>query len=314
MITKATKQNALVGLFAFFGILILIGILSKFHNLPTQYSQFGAYQVKIYFSNIPGIETDSIVFFKGFTIGRVIKVEPPRLREKPNGSKHYQVAVNLAIGDQFQIPQHAICKLFKRGLGSSYLEFTVDPSATITENIIKEGDELEGAISTGSEFITEATQAKLDNMIVAIDQLTHALQNQLTPITPEEVDNAPKTKPIHANATTAIMRMDIALKNLNLFFGDKEMQQHFKSTMANLSQTSTKLPTVIDQIDTTAKTIDIVFADITSGGGTSSKLIHDASLYESLSGASEKLPPLIDDLKIVLEGIRKKGLLKYKGD
>jgi ABC-type transporter Mla subunit MlaD len=314
MTIKASKQNALVGLFAFFGILILIGILSKFHNLPTQYSQLGAYQVKIYFSKIPGIETNSIVYFKGFTVGRVIKVDSPHLREMPTGIKQYQIAVNIAIRDEFQIPANAVCKLYKRGLGTSYLEFTIDPSTPVTENIIKEGDLLEGVASTGSEFISEATQVKLDNIIDAIEKLTYALQYQFNPVTPDQVDSASKAHPINPNTTTAIMRMDIALKNFNTFFGDSEMQQNAKSTLANLSQATAKLPMLIDQLDTTANNIELVFADISSGGGTTSKLIHDATLYESLTTASQKLTPLIDEFKIVLEGIRKKGILKYKGD
>ena len=94
--------------------------------------------------------------------------------------------------------------------------------------------DLAGIVSEASEFISESTQRRLDELIGSLTHLSDQLQGQLAPLTPAQVDQAEPNQ-VLPNITTAVMRLDQALKNVNIIIGDRENQQNIKQGLAGFS-------------------------------------------------------------------------------
>ena len=243
------RNNIMVAIFVLGGLAGVAWMLVLFRDLPTQFSRYGALEVAIRFPSAPGVQKNTSVSFRGFTVGRVVEVAPPTLMAPLEGSgvESYQVLVTVAIDDEYPIPNTIVPKVFQRGLGSSFLELTL-PEGAETTAMLADGDELQGAVSTGSEFISEETQQKLDTLIVSMTRLSEGIQGQLFSVPPEAVDGASPEAPVAPNLTTAIMRMDQALKHVNTLIGDDQMQQDVKEGLSQFAEFSREIRGVVSQM------------------------------------------------------------------
>jgi phospholipid/cholesterol/gamma-HCH transport system substrate-binding protein len=229
------RRNIMVGIFVAVGLAGLVWMIIRFGDLPAVLSRYDAKEVTLLFREAPGIQENSAVLFRGYPVGRVIAVRPPMMLadvEHPDKS-YYQVAVVAAVGREFELPANVTPKVYRRGLGGSFLAFEVSDEQASRE-LLAEGAKLKGVVSEASEFISEGTQHKLDDLIGSLTQLSRDLQGQLTPLPPEVVDRS-EANTVRPNVTTAVMRMDKALQNLNVIIGDVENQRNLKEGLANFS-------------------------------------------------------------------------------
>ena len=270
------KRNLLVALFVIAGLFGLGWLIFRFGDLPAALSRVDAHEITLYFPQAPGIQKNSAVLFRGFPIGLVIAVYPPAPLPDLDNPQHscYQVPVVVAVSREYQVPDNVTPKVFRRGLGGSYLEFVLDDTLPPSEKMLADGDRLKGFVSEGSEFISETTQKKLDNLIASLISLSVTLQGQLDPLPPEIVDADPNH--IRPNLTTAVMRLDQALKNANVVIGDLENQRNLKQGLAQFTALAAEMRqavrdtqnftaealTLIKQTSQTIGNIDIVATEI----------------------------------------------------
>jgi len=231
---KETRRNIMVGLFVILGLAVLGWLVIKFGDLPTLVHRVDAHHITIYFPEAPGVQENTNVLFCGYPVGHVTSVKPPELLADLNNPEqsYYQVTVVVSIGKQHRIPKNTRAKIFRRGLGTSFLQFVLDgpPSS----ELLSDGDQLQGIVSEAGEFISESTQRRLDELIGSLTHLSDQLQGQLAPLTPAQVDQAEPNQ-VSPNITTAVMRLDQALKNVNIIIGDRENQQNIKQGLAGFS-------------------------------------------------------------------------------
>ena len=270
-----TKRNLLVAVFVILGFTCLGWLVFQFGDLPMLVHKMDAHQITIFFDQAPGIQQNTEVEFLGYPVGRVVSINPPRLLPDIDNPavNTYQVAVVVSIATRHQIPKNAKPKIYHRGLGSSYVAF--DLEGPPVEHTYVDNDSVKGSVSTASEFISENTQRQLDELIGSLSRLSDQIQMQLIPLPPEIVDQADPTE-VRANVTTAVMRLDTALKNLNVIIGDPANQQNVKQGLADftllvtemrrgaqqIEAFSTEAIQLIDQTSVTVKNLDVVSQEV----------------------------------------------------
>ncbi|KPK76685.1 MAG: hypothetical protein AMJ79_05790 [Phycisphaerae bacterium SM23_30] len=230
-----TRRNLLVAAFVLLGLTGLGWLVIKFGDLPSLVHRVDAHEITIMFPEAPAIQENTEVLFLGYPVGRVVSIEPPRLLQDLDNPilQYYQVAVVVSVHTEYEIPNNAVPKIYRRGLGSSFLEF--DLAGPVSAKPFADGDKIKGVVSTASEFVSENTQRQLDELIASLTGLSDQLKFQLTPLPPEQVDQAEPQK-VQANITTAVMRLDTALKNFNVIIGDVENQQNVKKGLAEFTE------------------------------------------------------------------------------
>ena len=242
------RRNLIVAIFVIAGLVVLGWMVFKFGDLPTIISRYDAREITIYFSEAMGIQENTAVLFRGYRVGKVIQVHPPALLEDLENSekKSYQVEMVIAISKDYYIPANVTPKVYRRGLGGSFVELSLEesPSAQMLQN----GDKLKGMISEASEFISEKTQRKLDQLISSLTILSDQFKGQLTPLPPDKVDSDESDK-VHPNITTAVMRLDRSLKYLNVFLGDVENQQNFKKGLVSFADLSDEIRDIAMKVE-----------------------------------------------------------------
>ena len=241
------RRNIIVAVFVILGLIILGWLVFKFGDLPTFVSRYDAREIEIYFAEAPGIQDNTPVLFRGYRVGKVIQVNPPALLKDLDNpeKKYYQVAVTVACSKDYHIPANIIPKIYRRGLGGNFVELALDGPAAA--EMIKNADKFKGVVSEASEFVSESTQHKLDSLITSLTDLSSQIKGQLTPLPPHVVDQSDPNK-VHANVTTAVMRLDESLKYLNVIFGDVEVQRNVKKGLADFAVLSNDIRDTVARI------------------------------------------------------------------
>jgi len=248
------RRNLLVALFVSLGLVFLGWLVLKFGDLPTILHKVNSYEITIYFPKAFGIQENTEIYFCGYPVGHITAVEPPQLLDdlKQKQRKYYQVIVQAAIDTKYDIPKNVIPKIYQRGLGSAYIQFVLEgpPSTELLREIT---DPIQGEIAGGGEFISESTEQRLDDLADSLTQLSRQLQTQLLPRTPGEVDHGDPNHPVQPNISTAVARLDSALKHLNIIIGDPENQQNIKKGLRDFAALSGKGLQTLEDVQTFPK-------------------------------------------------------------
>lgn len=334
------KKNILVGLFVLVGILCVGWMLIIFRDLPTQLTRYQGWEVTIHFPSASGIGKDTPVYFRGYPIGRVVEIKPPALLPQADDptKKTYRVPVIVSLDDEYSIPRKAQAKLYLRGLGGSYLEFSYWEDGAVQEYLVK-GDVIQGEISQTSEFIPEATQKKLETLFTSLTELSEQAKDFFgpAPASTEAGDsNVAGEAPPNLRVITG--RLDEALMNVNSIIGDIENKKNIKAALADfvsmtnqvqdaavaIEKTAQDLQETVpalgekaqeaaDQLATTLKHLDYLFGKINDGKGTAGRLVNDPRLYESLADTTETLKLAVQEFRQLIAELNKHGVIGFKG-
>ena len=171
--TQQRRRNIVVGGFVLLALAAFVWMLVKFRNLPLFAAQFRSFMVFVQFPDAPGVNKDTPVLYCGYQVGRVAAVDPPTLVADELGRPYHSVRVTIAIENRYagEIPDHADIRIVKRGLGSSYIEITVNPEKP-AEGYLAMGLTKYGEVSTASEFFPPTVQNKLENLVDSIALLS----------------------------------------------------------------------------------------------------------------------------------------------
>jgi len=250
---KEQQRSILVGLFVLAALAALGWMIFKFRDLPVFMTRYDTNKIHIYFTDAPEVQKDTTVSFCGYSVGQVIDVAPPQpLSDVEDPQRiYYQIVVTAAVPTDQPIPQNVVPMVYQRGLGGCFIELTLAGPASAT--LLSDGAKIRGYVSEASEFISEKTQRQLDELIVSLTRLSDTMKTQLESLPPQQVDRA-DSNDVQANITTVVMRMDEALRNLNIYLDDPHNQRHFKQGLADFAMLSSEMLQVVrDANDMVAK-------------------------------------------------------------
>ncbi len=275
----------MVAIFVLLGMAVLGWLVFKFGDLPAMIHRVDAEEIDVYFPEAPGIQENIDVLFCGYQVGKVVSVQPPKLLPNIQNElqQSYQVVVRIAIGTDYQIPNNVLPKIYRRGLGSSYMQLVIDP-ANPGDDVLTEGDRLQGVVSEASEFISEPTQQRLDNLVDSLTVLSDQLKEQLEPLPPEVVDVSDPNK-IRANVTTTVMRMDEMFKNLNVLVGDPTTQKNFKKALTDFSALSSESYAAVKEIRVFTEEAEKLLTKVSNTVGDTGKFLNQAQENLEKTGA-----------------------------
>jgi phospholipid/cholesterol/gamma-HCH transport system substrate-binding protein len=295
--TAEKKRNIIVGIFVLIALGAFVWLIFMFGKLPTAITGLGSFRVFVQFPSAPGVQRDTPVRFCGYQIGRVADVMAPEVRTDLNTKLAYhQVLVVLNIDIKYaNIPSNVQIRIMTRGLGSSYIELTVDPTLPLTPRdpsrpetkFLVDQMLLQGSISTASDFLPPETQKKLEDLA--------------------------------NNLNTLISHADAIL-------GDPQNKENIKTSLANLSDASGRVKGTLKELDRflaawmdvsedlsgTIKELKVILEKIDTGQGTAAKFINDGRLYEELLENTQQMEVILQQLKVFIEKSNKEGSIPIK--
>ena len=326
--TIQRKRNTIVGIFVVVAICALIWIIFKTQDLPIAVSKISSFEVLVQFPTAPGVEKDTPVRFCGYQIGRVTKVMPPEIRQDLNThQKYHQTLVVLSIDKRYtNIPSNVEVKLMMRGLGSSYIELTVDPNKLPapprdpnrpeTRFLVRDML-LQGSTGQASEFFPPDMQKKLDEWGTNLNKL---IKN--TDAIIGDPNNKAKINKTIDNVYETSKQVTQMLQDVN------ETMQKFRDTMEKFGKladagTSTfknvdvnLVPTVAgltEGLSEATSQLRLILEKINSGQGSAGRLLNDGQFYENLLENTQQVQMLLEELKALVIEAREKGIpLKLK--
>ncbi|UCC23527.1 MAG: MCE family protein [Planctomycetota bacterium] len=291
--TTQRTRNIIVGIFVVAAVCALVWLIFIFGDLPVFVSGWRSFEVRVQFPTAPGVQEDTPVRFCGYEIGSVTRVMAPEIREDlKTGLKYHQTLVVMGINRKYvNIPSNVEVKLMTRGLGSSYIELSVDPAAPLVPRdpnryetrFLRDKMLLQGTTGTTSEFFPEESQKKLEALSIKLDAL---------------------------------------LVNVNDIIGDVENKENIKKTLANLSDASDRASDALEEFQEffaaavgtseelakTASELRLILGKINSGEGSAGMLLNDGRLYENLLENSQQMQVLLEELREFAAKSRDKGL------
>ena len=294
------KRNFIVGIFVLVALTALVWLIFKFGQMPVIVSRLGSYEVIVQFASAPGVQQNTPVKFCGYQIGRVTGIAAPeRIRDLSNDLVYYQVRAFIRIDDHYNtIPSNADIKLMKRGLGSSYIEIVVDPTRELVSvdpnrpetKYLVDGMVVQGSEGATSEFLPEATQKKVEDLLDGVTRLVANVNDIIG-----DQQNKNNVKDSLANLRAATEQAERTLKQVEEFSraGAKTADQATES-LAQLTGSITELQLVLHKMN--------------EGEGTAGRFINDATLYESLVESSKELDSLIVELRLFVAKAKEDGV------
>ncbi|MCE5340360.1 MAG: MlaD family protein [Planctomycetaceae bacterium] len=286
------KRNMVVGAFVIVGLCVFVYMVFLFGELPVVTAKYTSYSVRVLFPNAPGVEESTPVQYCGYPIGKVTHVSPPARYRNPDGEYIYQVAVEMSIANDYNnIPSNVRVKLYRRGMGSSYIDIsnvqaTQEEMERLEPKYLKHDMVLQGEAG-GSELIPEDLQNKLKTLFVKVSVLVDNVNDIVG-----DPNNKANLKNTLANLSKATEESITTLQSVRQF-----------STTAN-----DKVIVVSDQLGETLIEIQRLMNKINSGQGTVGKLVNDDKLYYNLVESSEELKLALEKMKKVMDKTSEKGI------
>jgi phospholipid/cholesterol/gamma-HCH transport system substrate-binding protein len=306
--TLQKRRNMIVGGFVIIAFVAFIYLIYKFQELPVIVGRIRSFELLVNFPNAPGAQENTPVKYCGRQIGRVTNVSPPFLYEDKQGRRYHHVRVTISIEKKYvdSIPSNVDIKLMKRGLGSSFIDFRLDPDKDLepldpadSKTIyLMDGMVLDGSASSMSEFLPPEFQEEIKTLVGSINTLANNVNKIIG-----DRENQANFKQTLANITTLTERATaMAEQGREMLKSVKELSD----TGAEAVQNTT------EQLDGTLTELREILSKVNSGDGTAAKLLNDGRLYENLLDTVEELKMSSEQLKIFTTDINDKGRIPIK--
>ena len=285
--TTQRRRNIIVGVFVIVAVCAFFWLIFKFGDLPVFVSEWKSFEVRVQFPTAPGVQENTSVRFCGYEIGRVTKVEPPKvLKDLNTGRFYHQTVVVLNIERKYDdIPANVDVKLMTRGLGSSYIELKLkhfDVMEPTGESLVA-GSLLQGSTGMTSEFFPEESQEKLAKLVDGLSTLINNANDILG-----DPNNKENFKMILANLSEATNHAEQTVKEFQEFVAAGT------TTSEELTKAVTELRIILDKVN--------------SGQGSLARLVNDGRFYENLLENTQQLQVLLEDLTSFIAEVNEKGL------
>jgi phospholipid/cholesterol/gamma-HCH transport system substrate-binding protein len=318
--TAQRKRDIIVGIFVVVGIGALVWLIIKFGDLPTVVSKIGSFDVIVQFPTAPGIQEDTPVNFCGYQIGRVTQVMAPDvMRDLNTGLEYHQTKIVLSINKKHRnIPSNVEVKLMRRGLGSSYIELTVDPTTLPAPPLdpnrpdetrfLIHGMVLQGSTGLTSEFFPKESQEKLNRLVDGFSQLVESA-NEIV----GDVNNQENLRAALANLPETTRQAEATLREFQELA--TVATETLKSADAQVETLVVAMVGTSEELSKTMSGLRVVLEKANSGEGTVGRLLNDGKMYEKLVENAQQMRKLMEEIESLVKEIeafvakaRKKGV------
>lgn len=309
---KSDRTEFYVGLFVFFGLVLLGSLILTFGGIGKLFRK--TYQINVSFENVQTLSDGAPVVRGGLNIGYVAS--------EPSLLGFNQVQVPLAIYEEFRIPAGATFKIETAGLmGDTFVAILPPESPVDGAGEIGPGDTLSGSTSTGFGELSDETTAVLRKIQRGLDDLNGVLAKIDDDIlTSENIENI-QTTAASLNSTAIKIQEryinDVNAENIN------ETLTSLKGTVQMLSEIVESLPPLIRETTDTVKSVGPSVERFTEEATETARSFQTlANSVEALANdvreSEGALPMLLHDsdvrenLRALIYNLRVKGLLFYR--
>ncbi len=249
------------------------------------------------YDNVEGLTPSTPVTINGYAVGKVLDIY---FKDQSSG----RLVVKMDIDTKFKFSKNSKAELFQNGFigGKAIAIIPAFDNAPDAET----EDYLEGSTKAGiTELVNERLtplQEKIEKVMTETDTLLVGFNNVFDERTQENL----KTSIASLNAT--LSTFNTASKTLsNLLETNKSKLDNtltnVEKASGNLSQISDELAQAnitktIKELQATLKKFDGIIASVENGDGSIGKLLKDEKLYNNLTGASQQLEELLQDMKL----------------
>ncbi|MEM8954790.1 MAG: MlaD family protein [Verrucomicrobiota bacterium] len=298
------RTELLVGLFVFFGLLILAALIIQFGRFEHQFK--ARYPLTVTFPDATGINVNDGVRLGGAKVGRVS--EKPVLRDDAQG-----VEVFLEIFDEFQIPEGSEFTIRTSGfMGDSYIAVITPEELSgefIEPGIVIEGKrgsmqqltDTAGEISVKANDLIDDVQETVQEVKTAVESLKRSFDKLDEKILGDEnTDNIEETlanfKETSANLKTATAKIEPLLEKAKDAAGNAS--ETFEKTSVLVDDISPKVEEAVAELKEALANVNDLVTKVEQGDGLATALVKDSQLR--------------DDLSAFAANVRKHGILRYK--
>lgn len=248
------------------------------------------------YDHIGGLTTGTAISINGFSVGKITNI---RFLDKTGN-----LLVTFTVNSDFKFTKNSIAELYDTGIiGGKGVQ--IIPVFDNSEEA-KPGDTLKTNIKLGiTELLTNQItplQEKLGTMLANADTLLINVNTLL------DKDTKSNIKSSIESLNTIFYNLRKASASVDGLIADN--RQKLDSTLgsvenltANLSKVSDTLATVnlgemMEDLQVTINNAKSILSKIDRGEGSIGKLLKDEKLYDDLTGASEQLELLLEDLRL----------------
>lgn len=308
---EETRRNTLVGIFVLMGLLALGALIVLFGRGPTWLVRGDTYPLHVIFPQVTGIRAGTLVTIKGITVGRV---EDVRLLVEPDQAvgESVRVDVRLAVENRYRLPEGTTARTSEPVLGQGRPPIELEPGPE-SGSLLKAGAEIDGKIIAAIETIFPAdvvgsfkvTSRQIGDAAEALTPVLQELRRMLEQRSPAEVD----VGGLQGNLSSAMARLDGALKHFNDVLGDVEVKSQVRETVANVREMSERGKTVMEDLEAAAGETREVVADARKFVEKADGVLVNVDgrvtkLAEATTGTLDRADQLLDNMNAISGQIR----------
>jgi len=249
------------------------------------------------YNNVEGLTPSTPVTINGYAVGKVLDIY---FEDESSGI----LIVEMDIDTRFKFSKNSKAELFQNGFigGKAVQIIPAYDDAGDAEN----GDYLQSQVKEGMmELVNERLtplQEKIERVMSHTDTLLIGFNNTFDAKAQADLKNSiaslnATVNSFNATANSLNSLIDINKSKLN------NTISNFEKTSGNLSTMTDKMAQVdiaktVQDLQATIKKFDDVIASVENGEGSIGKLLKDDQLYKNLSGASNQMEELLQDMKL----------------
>ena len=232
------------------------------------------------YQNVTGIKYGTPVAFEGYQVGQVESINPIR----SEGRTSYRLT--LSIEKDWPIPADSIAKILASGLLAAV---TIDIAEGSSDVVIEPGSEIKGKeaaniFATVSDVATDLRDLSQTSIKPLLDNLNKQVMDvsaELTDITKNTVKPMLENFSTQMEKSNMVNKVDLLISNLNRTSEDLQKvfnvqnQENLTTFLNNMSNASTGLNQLVENIDDTRKSMDLLLSNIDNVIGDVNYMLED---------------------------------------
>lgn len=230
---RESRQTFWVGLFVLVGLAAFGVLIVLFGQTGFLMGRADAYVINIRFQSATGIRPGTIVTAGGIPVGRVANVNFVDSADFNQG-----VNVQIAFDAGHRLHENSTATTTEPGLGEGRPPIVIHPGPA-DGPVLASGASIGGEISSAVESLVpkaivsnfDKTATRIAEAAAALTPVLEDLHEVMRPRGAAEVD-LPGGPP--GNLSSAVARLDSALKHFNDVLGDPEIKSRMKASIDNL--------------------------------------------------------------------------------
>jgi len=287
---RGRRREVWVGLFVAAG---LAGILIVLATMTDAALFRGRYIVTTVVPDAGGIRSGDPVQMRGVNIGRVVGFEIER----------ETVAVRLEIDGEYQIPKDSVVELKASGLLGGLVADVIPGESG---EVARWGDTLEGRSGIGLFDKIDTLAGEADDVAVRLQTL---LSDEMVGDLQGGAGEARRLLE-QLSAAVAEQRGELRALSGSLRRSAEGLEKvttgpDLERTLNDVEALTARMDEVVTGLDRSSDSLERILGRIDRGEGSLGKLTQDEALYDNVSRAAANIDKTADELRLLVEDVRK---------